>query len=72
MPRMTTVSYARGVTLNIGDFESVRIDLKAECVLAEDESFEDGYAFVKEAVDDAVRAEARGVREKVARASRGR
>ena len=64
MAKITTVSYRRGVTLNVGDFESVRVDIEAEAELEDDESFDEAFLVLKEHVDEAVRAEARAVRNK--------
>lgn len=61
--KFKTITYRRGVTLNIGDFESVRVDVEATVEL-DGEDFEEAYSAVKEEVDGAVRAEARAIRAK--------
>lgn len=59
-----SITYARGVTLNIGDFESVRMDLSASAELDDGESFEDAYAALKEKIDATLRQETARVRER--------
>ena len=63
--KVKKVRYSRGVTLNIGDFENVRIEMDAEADL-DDETFVDGYRSLKKQVDDALRAEVEAVRSKTA------
>lgn len=65
--KITKVTYHRGITLNVGDFESVRVDIEATAEAGDGESFEDCYASLKDQVDDAVREEARAVRAKTRR-----
>lgn len=63
--KVNKVRYSRGVTLNIGDFENVRVEIEADADL-DDESFIDGYRSLKKQVDDALRAEVEAVRSKTA------
>lgn len=65
--KITRITYHRGITLNVGDFESVRVDIEATAEAEEGDSFEDVYGSLKEQVDDAVREEARAVRAKTRR-----
>jgi hypothetical protein len=65
--RVTKITYRRGITLNVGDFESVRVDIEATADADKGESFEECYSSLKELVDDAVREEARAVRNKTRR-----
>jgi hypothetical protein len=65
--RVKQLSYTRGATINIGDFESVRVDVSATADLDDGEVFDTAYAQLKETVDDAVREEVRRVRGKVAK-----
>jgi len=65
--KITKVTYHRGITLNVGDFESVRVDIEATAEVEDGESFDDCYNSLKDQVDDAVREEARTVRAKTRR-----
>lgn len=67
MSKITRISYRRGVTLNVGDFESVRVDIEGEAELDSTESFDEAFSSLKRQVDDAVRTEARAVRGKTKR-----
>lgn len=64
MAKVTSVTYRRGITLNVGDFESVRVDIEATGEVESGEDFQKAYETVKDQVDEAVRAEARIVRSK--------
>lgn len=64
MAKVTKISYRRGITLNVGDFESVRVDIEAEAEVEDGESFDDAFTILKEQVDESVRTEARSVRNK--------
>lgn len=64
MAKVTSITYRRGITLNVGDFESVRIDIEATGEVESGEDFQTAYETVKDQVDEAVRAEARIVRSK--------
>ena len=67
--KITRITYHRGITLNVGDFESVRVDIEASADADDGESFDECYASLKEQVDDAVREEARAVRAKTRRSA---
>ncbi len=70
--KLKTITYRRGVTLNIGDFESVRVEVGADAdvevrVDLDDSEegnagFERAYAALKATVDEAVGREVTGVR----------
>lgn len=59
--RPTKVTYSRGLTLNVGNFESVRIDISVEAEVEPGETFQGAYQAAKKAVDAAVREEHRFV-----------
>ena len=46
-----TVGLAIGTTLNMGDYQSLRVDVWCSDYLEEDESFEEGYARLKDQID---------------------
>lgn len=62
--RVTKITYRRGLTLNIGEFESVRVDVEATAEVDDEETFADAYAALKDSVDGEVREEARAIRAK--------
>jgi hypothetical protein len=61
------VSYARGITLNIGNFESVRVDIQAEGEVSSGETFDQAFASLKEEVDEALNDELVFIRKRSAR-----
>jgi hypothetical protein len=70
--KVTKVFYKRGVTLNVGDYESVKIELAAEAELEDTESMADVVEALRQQVSEEVRAEAVVVRSRAnARKARG-
>ena len=62
-----SIRYSRGTTVNLGDFESVRIDMSADADLDDGETLEAGMKDLKDQVDELVRAEVRHVRAQIAK-----
>lgn len=62
MVKFKTVTYRRGMTLSVGSFESVRIDIEAQAEVEPHESFDEALVSVQDEVDEALRREAKDVR----------
>lgn len=63
--KVTKVTYIRGMTINLGDYESLRIDIGAEADVDVDEDFEEARGSLKKMVDSALRTEVRVVRDRL-------
>lgn len=59
--KVRRVTYHRGVTVNLGDFEFLRVDLEAEAELDDDESFDAAYRSLREKIKSSINAEVRRV-----------
>ncbi len=60
--KVRKITYSRGRTINLENFESLRFDMGAEAELDDGESFDVAYQALKSTIDAAVRAEAKRVR----------
>lgn len=70
--KVTKVFYKRGATLNVGDYESVKIEVAAEAELEKDESMAEAFEALRQQVSEELRAEALVVRERAkSRKTRG-
>ena len=65
--KITKISYKRSATLNVGDFESVRIEVGAEADVGNAEDFEDAMDELRDVVGKELADEARDVRRLVKR-----
>ncbi len=60
--KVTKVFYKRGATLNVGDYESVKIEVAAEAELDVGESLEEAVESLRQQVSEELRAEASVIR----------
>jgi len=61
------VRFAKGVTINTGNYQSVRLDLERETEVRPGESADDAYARVKGYVEGKLEEEEAIVRDKIRR-----
>jgi hypothetical protein len=63
--KITTVSYKRSSTLNVGDYESVRIEVGAVAEVEDEDDAEDVFEALRQQVGEELRQDALDVRRKV-------
>ena len=63
--KTTSISYSRGRTLNLGDFESIRIDMGAEAYLDEGETLQEGMETLRLQVNKMVLEEVKVIRKRL-------
>ena len=70
--KVTKIFYKRGATLNVGEYESVKIEIAAEAELDDGESMAEAVEALRQQVSEELRAEALVVRARTkARKTRG-
>ena len=62
--RIKKITYSRGMTVNVGDFESVRVDIAAEADIG-DSPYAEALAELRGLVDADIRSEVRAIRRRV-------
>lgn len=62
--KITTVSYKRSVTLNVGDFESIRVEAGAVAEVEDGDSPDDVWDKLREAVGEEIAHDARTIRQR--------
>lgn len=69
--KITKVAYSRGMTVNVGNFENVRVDISMEADIGNSASYEDALQDLKSIVDDKVRREVRAIHNRAERRDNG-
>ncbi len=69
--KITKVTYSRGMSVNVGNFENVRIDISMEAEIGNSPSYNDALQDLKGIVDDKVRQEVRAIRNRAERRDNG-
>lgn len=62
--KVTKVSYRRGATLNVGEYESVKIEISADAELEEGDTPQSVLEALRQSVTEEIRSEALVVRQR--------